>query len=980
MATQATSKLPIVDDIPSVTKLWNGRFRLEFFCKPSDKKIGWYKENIDKWLPAFGALQDDALENGWEYPANQDVSYDDMRLVEASVPYVPSAGEHFIRLVYETLTSSLVAEVDDKIIEGDNGLQITERTLIAKAGVEFTEEVGTGAYDGKTLIQSEVENTDAYTRVTARYSESGVISRSTDLVGSQQALVITSLGETPATPSGYSLAKTDVNNEEGFETTSYTFYENDSILSRSNDYVGSQLAEAIEVFNPSVEPTPTNAGAVLGNKSESNVDGIPTTRYTFLVPSVLSQSEDYVGSQLAIIVEAFNETPSTPAGYVLAKSDESDIEGIPTKRYTFLKDDVQLSESTDLVGSQLALVEEWFNPTSRDTKASYSLAKSDQSDVEGIPTVRYTFLKPSVLSRSEDKVGSQKAITIEAFNEIPSTPSGYDLANTQESDLEGIPTKRYTFLKPSVLSRSEDKVGSQLAITIEAFNEVPATPTDYVIANEQESDVEGIPTKRYTFLKPSVLSQTEDKVGSQLAIVIEAFSETPSTPSGYELASKQESDYEGIKTSRYTFLKPSVLSRTKDKVGSQLAIIVEAFGETPATPSGYSLANTQVSNVEGIATNRYTFLEPSILRVQTALVGGQQTVSVSAFSLDETAVAAAVEEVTENHLLISSSIDDVDGIPTSTFTYEVNSFEVDTTTERGLLVTSLVELSASIIASGEVGVTTRGGLYLTSEQIDNGGSIKRRETEWSEAGILSRSTNNLSEGAQEVTTVFLVAEIPDEIIGPVVRKSTQNVDGLKTISVSTLQDGSGGSIIGAGTNTVAEYQQLYPFTYPGIVSLVERDLIGTGNTYSFTARDFELEPPVEAKITATTIVRFSSKNLVDSQYEIWSPSKWAKGYARGIGWGYSPFAIDKGFRGYRVEEDTVLAGVEDGIEDDEWSMVLGNRIYNQTPWEIGISGGPIDPTGSTFTLDYKITQAFQDIDGVPYYRHVMTYARIPQQS
>jgi hypothetical protein len=309
MATQATSKLPIVDDIPSVTKLWNGRYRLEFFCKPSDKKIGWYKENIDKWLPAFGALQDDALENGWEYPANQDVSYDDMRLVEASVPYVPSAGEHFIRLVYETLTSSFAAEVDDKVIEGDNGLQITERTLIAKAGVEFTEEVGTGAYDGKTLIQSEVENTDAYTRVTARYSESGVISRSTDLVGSQQALVITSLGETPATPSGYSLAKTDVNNEEGFETTSYTFYENDSILSRSNDYVGSQLAEAIEVFNPSVEPTPTNAGAVLGNKSESNVDGIPTTRYTFLVPSVLSESEDKVGSQKAITIEAFNEIP-----------------------------------------------------------------------------------------------------------------------------------------------------------------------------------------------------------------------------------------------------------------------------------------------------------------------------------------------------------------------------------------------------------------------------------------------------------------------------------------------------------------------------------------------------------------------------------------------------------------------------------------------------------------------------------------------
>ena len=61
-------------------------------------------------------------------------------------------------------------------------------------------------------------------------------------------------------------------------------------------------------------------------------------------------------------------------------------------------------------------------------------------------------------------------------------------------------------------------------------------------------------------------------------------------------------------------------------------------------------------------------------------------------------------------------------------------------------------------------------------------------------------------------------------------------------------------------------------------------------------------------------------------------------------------------------------------------MVLGNRVYNGTSWEIGISGGPPDPAGSTYTLDYKITQAFQDVDGVPYYRHVMTYATIPQQT
>ena len=61
-------------------------------------------------------------------------------------------------------------------------------------------------------------------------------------------------------------------------------------------------------------------------------------------------------------------------------------------------------------------------------------------------------------------------------------------------------------------------------------------------------------------------------------------------------------------------------------------------------------------------------------------------------------------------------------------------------------------------------------------------------------------------------------------------------------------------------------------------------------------------------------------------------------------------------------------------------MILGNRIYGGTSWEMGISGGPTDPSGATYTLDYKITQAFQDVVGVPYYRHVMTYATIPQRT
>ena len=343
MATQYSDKLVIVNGMPAAEKLWNGRWRLEFFCDPSDGNTGWYKDNIDKWLPEFGALQDDATNNGWSYPSNSGVVYDDMRLVEAGTPFVPSASKHYVRLVYETLTSTLVAEVDDKEIEGENGLAITERTLIAKAGVAFGGTVGTSTYGGKTLIGYEVENTDAYTRVKARYSESGVVSRSTDLVGSQQALVITSLGETPATPSGYSLAKTDVNNEEGFETTSYTFLQNDSVLSRSRDYVGSQLAVVLEVFNGT--PTTADANAygggsdyVIASEQESSVDGIPTRRFTFLENgAVLSESSRNMSEGVKEVTKVFFNTEGTTVGPVISRSTE-DFDGLPTIRVSTVQD------------------------------------------------------------------------------------------------------------------------------------------------------------------------------------------------------------------------------------------------------------------------------------------------------------------------------------------------------------------------------------------------------------------------------------------------------------------------------------------------------------------------------------------------------------------------------------------------------------------------------------------------------------------
>ena len=60
-------------------------------------------------------------------------------------------------------------------------------------------------------------------------------------------------------------------------------------------------------------------------------------------------------------------------------------------------------------------------------------------------------------------------------------------------------------------------------------------------------------------------------------------------------------------------------------------------------------------------------------------------------------------------------------------------------------------------------------------------------------------------------------------------------------------------------------------------------------------------------------------------------------------------------------------------------MISGKRIFSGTQWEIKLSGGPEDPVGGEYTLDYDVSLAFEDVDGTPYYKHREIVATIPAQ-
>ena len=204
------------------------------------------------------------------------------------------------------------------------------------------------------------------------------------------------------------------------------------------------------------------------------------------------------------------------------------------------------------------------------------------------------------------------------------------------------------------------------------FDEITHLPTEfswnYLASRLRTTDPEIKTYLRCTanpggVIEAGTLSETSDKVGSQLAIVKETFASTPTTPSGYSIANEQESNVNGIPTKRFTFLKPGVLSRNISErnggnttTGKLRTEVVEAFGETPTTTISGVKIGEAISNVEGIPTKRLTFATGSgeisrSSRQSTGALAGTTELTVTTYG----------EASTAGSVLIGSSDFEEDG-------------------------------------------------------------------------------------------------------------------------------------------------------------------------------------------------------------------------------------------------------------------------------------------------------------------------------
>jgi hypothetical protein len=164
-------------------------------------------------------------------------------------------------------------------------------------------------------------------------------------------------------------------------------------------------------------------------------------------------------------------------------------------------------------------------------------------------------------------------------------------------------------------------------------------------------------------------------------------------------------------------------------------------------------------------------------------------------------------------------------------------------------------------------------LYLGSFKIEKTDAKWELSEVWLEAGELSRDIRAIGRGVQQTTHQFLVTE--GTTVGDVIGRDTDDFEGLKRITVSVIAKSDGTSLTGAaGAEKLNySYQQLTPFTFPGVVDL--QNEVG----HVFPA----VRSPVEARVEADVYTYYqASSDIVAGDYikesalGLWNPSEWCQ--------------------------------------------------------------------------------------------------------
>ena len=325
-----TNRLKLIGT-PAVEQLQNGRYQLTVNCTTMNSREDWYSANKARIFPDFGSLESAEMSIDGLAPRTGE-AYTDMRLV--SVQSSTQQEKYIVTLVYQTLGDSFVQVKDDTVSYTESGLRRVTRESIAKAGTDFQKTVGTTSITSQidtetavTCILSsyEVDDTDSYREVTEVYVQAGVLSRNISernggatTTGKLRTEVVEAFGETPSTTiSGVQIGD-EVSNVEGIPTKRFTFAKGEGEIKTSTKPGRIDGTTEVTVVSYGTEVVPSG---VLISSSETLEDGYTQFTNTCIQGNIsgLKQTyKDVVAVDVPGEVKCTTENGTTGAGGSIA--------------------------------------------------------------------------------------------------------------------------------------------------------------------------------------------------------------------------------------------------------------------------------------------------------------------------------------------------------------------------------------------------------------------------------------------------------------------------------------------------------------------------------------------------------------------------------------------------------------------------------------------------------------------------------------
>jgi len=367
MSNQGTIRLKVVNGSPSIEKLWNGRFKLEFLCDNNSPKEDWYYDNISSILPDYGILQDtnfgSGVSEGWEaIPASV---YPDMRLVETEYVYIPSMGDKRVKLTYETLTASWVEEKDEDTDYELNGLKRVSRTFVALPATVYDKVVGTSTIDsdGTTLYLGsfKIEKTDAKWSLAEVWMEPGILSVSTDRTDADDTRVAetfamqegTAKTELGIISSGFALSEKTEGNYDGIKTAKFVWkksitydvidYDLNGLMRLSRTQRRVSSAPAIYGQEIGVSNITVNSKVLYLASFQSTDSTLIEENYVWMEPGIVDETTRSINDGLIQIDRmSFKEENAPSIGVVVSKKKQN-YNGYPV----WATSTIQLRDGTD---------------------------------------------------------------------------------------------------------------------------------------------------------------------------------------------------------------------------------------------------------------------------------------------------------------------------------------------------------------------------------------------------------------------------------------------------------------------------------------------------------------------------------------------------------------------------------------------------------------------------------------------------------